>query len=216
LAIGFYLIIGLKLNEKKNGKMCYFLLRSNCISNLFRRARFHLQSQPLSTTNNNGHQNLINSDAFNEYQFYTENSVLGAALNRLMSPTSQNTTIHSIDETRTTANEGVSIVSAPKNVKFIIPLVRSGLTSNESTFGVIESTTRTITHVKDIFPINSSLQSQTTTINNGDDTATASTSSNSTITSPFFEPGRRQDQNEIIKSDSEQQPLLQNSNSNQK
>jgi hypothetical protein len=197
--------------------MCYFFLRSNCISNLFRRARFRLQSQPLSTTNNNGHQNLINSDAFNEYQFYTENSVLGAALNRLMSPTSQNTTINSIDETRTTANEGVSIVSAPKNVKFIIPLVRSGLTSNESTFGVIESTTRTITHVKDIFPLNSSLQSQTTTtINNGDDTVTASTSSNSTITSPFFEPERRQDQNEIIKSDSEQQPLLQNNNSNQK
>jgi len=197
--------------------MFYFFLRSNCISNLFRRARFHLQSQPLSTTNNNGHQNLINSDAFNEYQFYTENSVLGAALNRLMSPTSQNTTINSIDETRTTANEGVSIVSAPKNVKFIIPLVRSGLTSNESTFGVIESTTRTITHVKDIFPLNSSLQSQTTPTNNGDDIVTTSSSSNTVKpSSSLFDAARREDQNEIIKNDNEQQPLLPDNDLNQK
>jgi hypothetical protein len=115
-----------------------------------------------------------------------------------MSPTSPNTTNNSIDETRAAANEGVSIVSAPKNVKFIIPLGRSGITSNESTFGVIESTTRTITHMKDIFPLNSALQSQTTTtmISNGDDTRL------------------HHDQNEITKTDNEQQPSLQNSDSN--
>jgi hypothetical protein len=117
-----------------------------------------------------------------------------------MSPTSPNTTNNSIDETRAAANEGVSIVSAPKNVKFIIPLGRSGITSNESTFGVIESTTRTITHMKDIFPLNSALQSQTTTttmISNGDDTRL------------------HHDQNEITKTNNEQQPLLQNSDSNE-
>jgi hypothetical protein len=118
-----------------------------------------------------------------------------------MSPTSQNTTNNSIDETRATTNEGVSIVSAPKNVKFIIPLGRSGITSNESTFGVIESTTRTITHMKDIFPLNSTSQSQTTTTTltiNGDDTSL------------------RQDQNELSKTNGEQQPLLQNNDSNPK
>jgi len=190
--------------------------------NFFRRAQFHLQSQLPATTNNNnnnnGHQNLTNNDAFNEYQFYTENSVRGAALNRLMSPTSQNTTSNSIDETRATTNEGVSIVSAPKNVKFIIPLGRSGITSNDSTFGVIESTTRTITHVKDIFPLNSSLQSQTTPTNNGDDIVTASSSLNAgkTSSSSLFDAGRREDQNEIIKNANEEQPLLQNSDLNQK
>jgi hypothetical protein len=137
-----------------------------------------------------------------------------------MSPTSQITTTNSIDEARTNANEGVSIVSAPKNVKFIIPLGRSGITSNESTFGVIESTTRTITHVKDIFPLNPSVQSQTTTTttttNNEDDTVTAASSSDSTKSSTIFDVGHRQDQNEIIKSDNEQQPLLENNDLSQK
>ena len=172
---------------------------------MFRRSRF--QSQHSSTSNNNHHhQHLPNSDSFNEYQFYTENSVLGAALNRLMSPTSQTIATNSTDDTRTTANEGVSIVSAPKNVKFLIPLSRSGITSNESTFGVIESTTRTITHVKDIFPLNPSSQSQTT--NNGEDMMNSP--SKSLPTSSVFDTGRRQDEN-----DSEQQSLLPINNSNQ-
>ncbi|CAF4328042.1 unnamed protein product, partial [Adineta steineri] len=160
-----------------------------------RRSRFHIQSQTSSTINNNQQhqqqqQHIPNNDAFHEYQFYSENSVLGAALNRLMSPTSQNTTIHSIDELRPQNNEGVSIISAPKNVKFLIPLNRTGITSNESTFGVIESTTRTITHVKDIFPLNPPVQSQIT--NNEADTIMSSSN-----TSSVFETGRRQDQNEI-------------------
>lgn len=205
---------------KKNGKkeIIYLILILNL--NFFRRSRFQLQSQSSSVTtnNNNNNQNLTNSDPFNEYQFYTENSVLGSALNRLMSPSSQNTTNNSIDEARTNVmNEGVSIVSAPKNVKFIIPLGRSGITSNDSTFGVIESTTRTITHMKDIFPLNSSLQSQTmSTINNEDDTVHQSLSSNSKETSTIFDAGLRHDQNDIIKNDNEEQPLLQNSDLNQK
>lgn len=136
-----------------------------------------------------------------------------------MSPSSQNTTNNSIDETRApVANEGVSIVSAPKNVKFIIPLGRSGITSNDSTFGVIESTTRTITHVKDIFPLNSSLQPQTTTTtNNEDDTVnTSSSSSNLRRTSALLDAGRRHDQNDAIKDANEEQPLLENSDLNQK
>ena len=158
----------------------------NPIFHCHRRARFQLPS----TTNTTNHQHLINNDLFNEYQFYTENSVLNAALNRLISPISQTTTSNSNDETRAIANEGVSIVSAPKNVKFIIPLGRSGIASNESTFGVIESTTRTITHVKDIFPLNTTSQPQATTTtmaNNGD------------------EPGLRPDQHGPSKADSEQQ-----------
>jgi hypothetical protein len=125
-----------------------------------------------------------------------------------MSPTSQTATTNSTDDTRTTTNEGVSIVSAPKNVKFLIPLGRSGLTSNDSTFSVIESTTRTITHVKDIFPLNPSSQSQTTT-NNGDDILISP--SNSLAISSVFDTGRRQDEN-----NSEQQSLLPIDNSNQK
>ena len=159
--IGFYFTIGLKQNETRNGKTRLSHLDPILILIYFSRSRFHLPAQSSSITNHHAHSNLVNSDAFNEYQFYTENSVLGAALNHLMSPTSQTATNNSFEEARTTANEGVSIVSAPKNVKFLIPLGRSGITSNDSTFGVIESTTRTITHVKDLFPLNSASQSQT-------------------------------------------------------
>jgi len=116
----------------------------------------------------NSHHYQSNTDTFND-----ENSVVTAALGQLLSTTSQNPTINSKDEIRLTGNENtVSIVSAPKNVKFIIPLSRSGITSNESTFSVIESTTRKITHVKDIFPLNPLSQSQI-------DTVTLTSSSNS-------------------------------------
>ncbi|CAF3900552.1 unnamed protein product [Rotaria sp. Silwood2] len=179
-----------------------------------RHSHFNLQSQHSSTVNTNHNQNLLSNESFNEYQFYTENSVLGAALSRLMS---KNPRSNSIDETSTAPNEGVSIVSAPKNVKFLIPLVRSGITSNESTFGVIESTTRTITHVKDIFPLNSSSQSQKIpTTNNVEDTANVSSPSNSMNISSFFDEEHRLDQNETFTSDYEQQLLLQNNDSNQK
>ena len=131
--------------------------------------------------------------------------MLGAALHQLMSPT-QSIMNHSVEEPRATTNEGVSIVSAPKNVKFLVPLGRSGLGSNESTYGVIESTTRTITHVKDIFPLNSSTQSQTTiTLHNEDEGLTTSA----------FETAVNQ--NEIINdSGEEQEPLLSNNDTNQK
>jgi hypothetical protein len=125
-----------------------------------------------------------------------------------MSPTSQTATTNSTDDTRTATNEGVSIVSAPKNVKFLIPLGRSGVTSNDSTFSVIESTTRTITHVKDIFPLNPSSQFLTTA-NNGEDIIISP--SNSSAISSVFDTGRRQDEN-----NSEQQSLLLIDNSNQK
>ncbi|CAF1117906.1 unnamed protein product [Rotaria sp. Silwood1] len=182
-----------------------------------RRHRFNFQTQSSSiiNTNRNQNQNLSSNESFNEYQLYTENSVLSAALNRLMS---QNPKRSSIDETNTAPNEGVSIVSAPKNVKFLIPLTRSGITSNESTFGVIESTTRTITHVKDIFPLNSSSQSQkgATTTNNVGDTNNVSSPSNSMIRPSFFDEAHHPDQNETITSDCEQQLLLPNNDSNQK
>jgi hypothetical protein len=138
--------------------------------------------QTLSTSTANGQQLQFNND----YQFCDENNALTAALGQLLSTTSQNST----DEMRVAENDNkVSIVSAPKNVKFIIPLGRSGITSNESTFGVIESTTRTITHVKDIFPLNPISQSQINT---------------------------EEHQQEMTKSDSEEIPLLSNENSNEK
>jgi hypothetical protein len=107
------------------------------------------------------------------------------------------------EEIRLGGNENkVSIVSAPKNVKFIIPMGRSGITSNESTYGVIDSTTRTITHVKDIFPLNPLFQSQTT-----------NSSSNSVVTTSLFDTDQR---NEVSKDDSEDIPLLPNENSDEK
>lgn len=112
----------------------------------FRRSRYH---QTSTTTNPNSTLN----DSSAEYQLFTERSVLGAALNQMISSNTRN----SIDETRLNTSDGFSIVSAPKNVKFLIPLGRSGVTSNESTYGLVESTSRTITHVKDIFPLNSSV-----------------------------------------------------------
>jgi hypothetical protein len=138
--------------------------------------------QTLSASTANGQQLQFNND----YQFCDENSAITAALGQLLATTSQNST----DEVHTVENDNkVSFVSAPKNVKFIIPLGRSGVTSNESTFGVIESTKRTITHVKDIFPLNPISQSQINTEEN---------------------------QQEITKSDSEEIPLLSNENSNDK
>jgi hypothetical protein len=165
----------------------------------------------------NHHVNATSSvnDASNDYQLYTEHSVLGAALNRLMSPHSQDTIGHSYDDTRLTNNDGVSFVSAPKNVKFLIPLGRSGITSNESTFGLVESTTRTITHVKDIFPMNFPTEHQTVTNNTGDMIDTF-LSSNSDEKVDVFNAGRRQDRHDIMKSDSEEIPLLSNDNSHQK
>lgn len=103
----------------------------------FSNTRLHMQNHPNPTTN--------------QYQFCTENNVITTAFGQLLSnPTEENK---------------VSIASPPKNVKFIIPVSRSGVTSNESTFNAVDSTTRTITHVKDIFPLNFSLsQSQTTLV----------------------------------------------------
>ncbi len=91
---------------------------------------------------------------------------------------------------------------------FLIPFGRSGMTSNESTFSVIESTTRTITHVKDIFPLNSLSQSQTTTTNHEIHPITPSSSSNSVTIASLFDTEHRQ---EMIKSDSEEFPS-ENSN----
>lgn len=143
----------------------------------------------MQTLTNNIRPNQTTNESFAEYQFCTENNVLTTALTQLLStaPT-QNSTIND-------NNNKVSIVSAPKNVKFIIPLARSGITSNESTFGVIESTTRTITHVKDIFPLNPLTQS------------------------PSDSEQQQQQQPQrtaMTKSDSEEVPLLSNENSDDK
>lgn len=183
LAIGSCSAIGLQWNEKQNGKSKLEILNVTQLMVICRRSRFHPSAQSNSTVNPNGPF----SHPLNECQFYTENSVLGAALNQLMSPNGHNASNHSFDEARTTGNEGVSIVSAPKNVKFLIPLGRSGITSNDSTFGLIESSTRTITHVKDIFPFSGAIQSQPATSN----------------------------AEEPIKSDSEESPLLENETRNQ-
>lgn len=115
------------------------------------------------------------------------NQVLPAAFGQLFSTTSPNTNDQTNNDNR------MSFVSAPKNVKFIIPLTRSGADSNENTFSVIESTTRTITHVKDIFPFQPVVQSSvnthpssTTVVNIEDD----------------------EQQNDMNKDDCEELPLL--------
>ncbi len=131
--------------------------------------------------------------------------MITAALGQLLSKTSQNPTINSA---HTMNDNKVSIVSAPKNVKFIIPFGQSGGTSNESTFGVIESSTRTITHVKDIFSVNSLSQSQMTP-NQESETVITSLSSNSLATASSFNTEQQQ---EMMKSDSEEIPLLSNEN----
>ena len=156
-----------------------------------------MQSLSTSTAKNNG--------SFNDYQFCPDNSVLGTALSQLLQATSRNTTINSTDEVHVTGNDKVSIVSGPKNVKFLIPFTRSGITSNESTLGLIESTTRTITHVKDIFPLNALSQSQTIT-NNETDTITSAPSRNS---ASIFDTEHRQNR---TNSDSEEIPLLSKDN----
>lgn len=118
----------------------------------FRRSRPRTPAAPVPTTTNfRDQQNLFNDD----YQLSMGNHVLPAAFGQLFSTTSPNTTDHSNNENQ------VSFISAPKNVKFLIPLARSGADSNENTYSVIESTTRTITHVKDIFPFHPPVPSAT-------------------------------------------------------
>ncbi|CAF0790019.1 unnamed protein product [Adineta steineri] len=175
------------------------------------RSQFHQQTLSTSKSKINDHQNLSNNDTYNDYQFYRGNDILNAALDQLLHTSSQHTTINSADEIGMTSNDKVSIVSGPKNVKFLIPLTRSGITSNESTFGVIESTTRTITHVKDLFPVNLTLQSQTTQINNDIESSTPSSSSHLTTIASLFsiEP-----QQTVSHNDSEEIPLLPLDNSN--
>lgn len=130
---------------------------------------------------------------------------------------SQNSTASMNEDKNASPNESISIFSAPKNVKFLIPLMRSGITSNESTLGVIESSTRSITHMKDIFPLNSAALSQKETIteNNGGDTTTSSLLNSATVSSCFDET-HHPNQNELNTSDNEQKPLLQNKDFDQK
>lgn len=166
-----------------------------------------MPSQSISRVKTTDRQNLPNNDSFNDYQFYPDNSVLNAAVSQLMHSRSQYTTINSTNEIRVAGNDRVSYVAGPKNVKFLVPLTQSGVTSNESTLGLVESTTRTITHVRDIFPLNSSLQSQTIT----NPEVETITSSNSVIRASLFDVECRQT---ATQSDSEEIPLLPSDNSN--
>ena len=127
-----------------------------------------------------------------------------------MSANTRNSTSNSLEETRLNPSDGFSIVSAPKNVKFLIPLNREGITSNESTYGLVESTSRTITHVKDIFPLSpSAINVPNVQQVNG------SSSSQSAETSEIFDHEQSQSRPEISKSDSEEAPLLRTETFNQ-
>lgn len=158
---------------------------------LLRRSRLHHQGSSVLKSHSRDQVNLSNEN----YQFSTDNEMITAALGQLFSTTSSNTSDLVNNDNK------VSIVSAPKNVKFIIPLSRSGLDSNENTFGVIDSTTRTITHVKDIFPLNSFVSSPSA--NNHPSMA------NPSVSSTF-------DTEDTNKDDCEDIPLLFQDHSNDK
>lgn len=160
----------------------------------------------------NDNPDLLNTDPHNEYQLYPENNVLGAALGQLFSHSLQKKTMNPTDTICIEDNNKISIVTAPKNVKFLIPSGRSGITSNDSTFGVIEATKRTITHVKDLFPINSELESEAIT-NNQTKAMTPSSSSNSLTN---VSSSDKQYNQEIVKIGSDEIPLLSNDNFNDK
>ncbi|CAF0763759.1 unnamed protein product [Rotaria sordida] len=176
------------------------------------RSRFHRQSQYKSTTNNNDHQNLTNNDPFNDYEVYSDNSVLSGAFNQLFSNTPLNKTMNSTDKVLVNDSNKVSIISIPKHVKFLISSDLSDITSNDSTFGIIESTTGQITHVKDIFSVNFPLESQIIT-KNETDKVISSSSSNSVTNTLLF---NNKHQEEIVKNGNEESPLLMNDNFNDK
>ncbi|CAF2459125.1 unnamed protein product [Rotaria sp. Silwood2] len=176
------------------------------------RSRFHLQSQYTPSTSNNDHRNLSNDDPFNEYEFHSENGVFSAALNRLFSNTLPNKTSNSTDEVLVYDNNKVSFVSVPKNVTFLIPSGLSGITSNDSTFSAIESTIRTTTHIKDIFPVKASSESQSIT-KDETDMVTSSSSPNSVTNTLLFD---KENEQEIIKSVNEESHLLMNDYFNDK
>ena len=157
----------------------------------FRRSRYHTQvpSASTATTNFRDQQNLSNDD----YQFPMGNHVLPAAFGQLFSATSPNTTDQDNNEST------VAFVSAPKNVKFLIPLARSGADSNQSSFGVIDSTTGTITHVKDIFPFHPLVPSAANN-NHQTDTHPSSTS--------IVKREEEQEQHDMSNDECEELPLL--------
>ncbi|CAF1032924.1 unnamed protein product [Adineta ricciae] len=177
------------------------------------RSRFRIQSVSNSRMNPNDRPTLPTNNFINDYQFYSENNALNAALSQILQTTSQDSDKNSSDEIRIGGNEKMSIVSGPKNVKFLIPLARSGLTSNDSTLGVIESTTRTITHVKDIFPVHVAQQSHTTATNIDLDTITPSSSTNSAVAATLFDVEQPAT---VTNSDGEEIPLLPVDNYNDK
>ncbi|CAF1132327.1 unnamed protein product [Didymodactylos carnosus] len=128
-----------------------------------RRSQFRVQ-QHQQQVNINDNKSIIN-DSYDDYDLYAEKNVLSAALSRLLSPSSTipaNGGTNLLDENdvliSTRPSSSDYVVTDKKNVKFFIPLSRSGVTSNEDTIGVIESTSRRIAHVKDLFSYNNTLQ----------------------------------------------------------
>lgn len=83
-----------------------------------------------------------------------DNSLLGMALGQLLSTAAQQTYSSAANESGSNGNESVTILPGTKNVKFLIPMGRSGLTSNDSTLGTNERDDRVIRRVQDIFPSN--------------------------------------------------------------
>ena len=185
------------------------------ISNLSRKSRYHQTSQAASTSHHQVAQNNLLNDPTHDYQFYTEQSIIGAALNQMMSSNISNTAPNTTEESRASNNEGISIVSVPKNVKFLIPLGRSGMNSNESTFGLIESTTRTITHMKDVFPLTISTQSSSL-MNDGENQTNLVSTSDVNLLEDISDPNSRSNQNLSNRKETENKPLLSHDDSNQK
>ncbi|CAF4233344.1 unnamed protein product, partial [Rotaria sordida] len=132
--------------------------------------------------------------------------------NQLFSNTPLNKTMNSTDKVLVNDSNKVSIISIPKHVKFLISSDLSDITSNDSTFGIIESTTGQITHVKDIFSVNFPLESQIIT-KNETDKVISSSSSNSVTNTLLF---NNKHQEEIVKNGNEESPLLMNDNFNDK
>ena len=83
-----------------------------------------------------------------------DNSLLGMALGQLLSTAAQQSYNSAANDSGSNGNESVTILPVTKNVKFLIPLDRSGLTSNDSTLGTNERDNREIPRVQDIFPSN--------------------------------------------------------------
>ena len=141
--------------ERYDVFLCVNFNYSICKNHFFSQTQAFNRYQNESMTGPSYRSNNFPVNSMNENRVRFDRNFLGTTINQLLSNGTQHSYINSGEEVYAVDADNLTVISAPKNVKFLIPLARSGLTSNESTFGVNEHDNRVIKNVRDIFSFES-------------------------------------------------------------